>query len=71
MKTYAYEIYEELGSVPDAMFHPVGTGGGLWGAYKGYRELETLGRDRQSAAHVRGATGGNRAFSRGISKRAA
>lgn len=43
MKTYAYEIYEELGSVPDAMFHPVGTGGGLWGAYKGYRELETLG----------------------------
>ena len=31
MKTYAYEIYEELGSVPDAMFHPVGTGGGLWG----------------------------------------
>lgn len=43
MKTYAYEIYEELGRAPDAMFHPVGTGGGLWGAYKGYRELEMLG----------------------------
>lgn len=43
MKTYAYEIVEELGRAPDAMFHPVGTGGGLWGAYKGYRELAHLG----------------------------
>lgn len=43
MKTYAYEIVEELGRVPDAMFHPVGTGGGIWGAYKGYRELAYLG----------------------------
>ena len=43
MKTYAYEIVDILGKVPDAMFHPVGTGGGLWGAYKGYRELAILG----------------------------
>lgn len=43
MKTYAYEIFECLGRVPDAMFHPVGTGGGLWGAYKGYKELSALG----------------------------
>jgi len=43
MKTYAYEIYEDLGRAPDAMFHPVGTGGGLWGAYKGYQELFALG----------------------------
>lgn len=43
MKTYAYEIVEELGRAPDAMFHPVGTGGGIWGAYKGYQELATLG----------------------------
>lgn len=43
MKTYAYEIYEDLGRVPDTMFHPVGTGGGLWGALKGYRELAALG----------------------------
>lgn len=43
MKTYAYEIVEDLGRVPDAMFHPVGTGGGIWGAYKGYRELASLG----------------------------
>lgn len=43
MKTYAYEIVEALGCAPDAMFHPVGTGGGLWGAWKGYCELEALG----------------------------
>ncbi len=44
MKTYAYEIYEQLdGTVPDVMVHPVGTGGGLWGAWKGFCELRELG----------------------------
>ena len=43
MKTYAYEIVEDLGKVPDAMFHPVGTGGGIWGTYKGYNELAYIG----------------------------
>jgi threonine synthase len=43
MKTYAYEIFAELGRVPDYSFRPTGTGGGLWGTYKGYRELEGMG----------------------------
>lgn len=44
MKTYAYEIVEQLGgAVPDVMVHPVGTGGGLWGAWKGFLELRALG----------------------------
>lgn len=44
MKTYAYEICEQLdGQVPDVMVHPVGTGGGLWGAWKGFLELRELG----------------------------
>lgn len=43
MKTYAYEIYGELGYVPDYSFHPVGTGGGLWGTWKGYNELMQMG----------------------------
>lgn len=43
MKTYAYEIYGQLGRVPDFSFHPVGTGGGLWGTWKGYQELASLG----------------------------
>jgi threonine synthase len=43
MKTYAYEICEKLGRAPDVMVHPVGTGGGLWGAWKGFLELRQLG----------------------------
>jgi threonine synthase len=44
MKTYAYEICEALGwRAPDVMVHPVGTGGGLWGAWKGFRELRRMG----------------------------
>ena len=44
MKTYAYEICEARGwRAPDVMVHPVGTGGGLYGAWKGFRELYELG----------------------------
>ena len=43
MKTYAYEIFGELGHAPDWSFHPVGTGGGLWGTWKGYNELKRMG----------------------------
>jgi threonine synthase len=44
MKTYAYEICEALDwKVPDVMVHPVGTGGGLYGAWKGFRELHRMG----------------------------
>jgi threonine synthase len=44
MKTYAYEIAEALDwQAPSVEVHPVGTGGGLWGAWKGYCELAELG----------------------------
>lgn len=44
MKVTAYEICESLGwKAPDVMVHPVGTGGGLWGAWKGFTELHALG----------------------------
>ncbi len=44
MKTYAYEISEQLDwRAPHVMIHPVGTGGGLWGAWKGFQELHALG----------------------------
>ncbi|MCL5076218.1 MAG: threonine synthase [Chloroflexi bacterium] len=44
MKTYAYEICEALNwSVPDWVIHPVGTGGGLFGDWKGFNELRRLG----------------------------
>ncbi|NUR90419.1 MAG: pyridoxal-phosphate dependent enzyme [Nonomuraea sp.] len=44
LKTCAYEICEALGwRAPDVMVHPVGTGGGLYGAWKGFTELRALG----------------------------
>lgn len=43
-KTYAYEMWEDFnGAVPDVMIHPTSTGGGIYGAYKGFRELMALG----------------------------
>jgi threonine synthase len=42
-KTIAYEIVEELGEVPDAVFVPVGAGDGLYGVWKGFRELAANG----------------------------
>lgn len=44
MKVTAYEICESSGwQAPDVVVHPVGTGGGLWGAWKGFTELHALG----------------------------
>lgn len=43
-KTIAYEIFEQLGNVtPDAVFVPVGSGDGLFGIWKGFRELKEMG----------------------------
>ncbi|WP_429472519.1 threonine synthase [Neobacillus sp. B4I6] len=38
-KTYAYEIYEQLKGVPDALIIPVGNGTLVLGAYNGFKEL--------------------------------
>ncbi|KIL38525.1 hypothetical protein SD70_25705 [Gordoniibacillus kamchatkensis] len=44
MKSYAYEIAQAFDwKAPDVMVHPVGTGGGIWGAWKGFGELLELG----------------------------
>ncbi|WP_252313185.1 threonine synthase [Sinobaca sp. H24] len=42
-KTYAYEIYEELGGAPDTLIVPVGNGTLLLGAYYGFKELRDNG----------------------------
>jgi threonine synthase len=43
MKSYAYEISQQLGwKAPDLFVQPVGTGGGIWGAWKGFNELRQL-----------------------------
>lgn len=38
-KTYAFEIYEQLGGAPDTIIIPVGNGTLLLGAYYGFKEL--------------------------------
>lgn len=42
-KTMAYEIFEQLGQVPDIMVIPCGNGGCLAATWKGFSELKTLG----------------------------
>jgi len=42
-KTYAYENWLDLGrTVPDHQIHPIGTGGGIFGSWKGYQDLRAL-----------------------------
>jgi threonine synthase len=43
-KTIAFEIYEQIGrSAPDCVFVPTGSGDGIYGVWKGFRELHELG----------------------------
>jgi threonine synthase len=42
-KTMAYELIEQLGSVPSAIFYPTGGGTGLIGMWKAFDELEAAG----------------------------
>jgi len=41
-KTVAYEIWEQMGSSPDAVFVPVGDGSIIGGVHKGFRDLLAL-----------------------------
>ena len=42
-KTIAWEIVRDLGDVPEAVVFPCARGNGLYGAWKGFRELRELG----------------------------
>jgi threonine synthase len=42
-KTIAYELYEQLGSVPDVVVVPTAYGDGLTGVLRGFRDLQALG----------------------------
>jgi len=42
-KTIAYEVYEALHGLPDALLVPAASGDLLYGVYKGFRELRELG----------------------------
>jgi threonine synthase len=51
-KTIAYEIWQQLGRVPDHMVCPIAAGDALYGPWKGFCELRELGLiDRLPAMH--------------------
>jgi threonine synthase len=69
-KTIAFEIYEQLGrKIPDRVFVPVGSGDGIYGIWKGFRELRESGVTSQIpmmiAGQASGADSAFRAFRRG------
>jgi threonine synthase len=66
-KTIAFEIYEQLGkSAPDRVFVPAGSGDGIYGVWKGFRELRDLGwipaAPKMIACQACGADSAFRAF---------
>lgn len=69
-KTIAFEICEQLDrKIPDHVFVPVGSGDGIYGIWKGFRELQELGFvskvPKMIACQVSGADSAFRAFRRG------
>lgn len=42
-KTIAFELIEQFETVPDAILVPVGSGDGIYGVWKGFKELRELG----------------------------
>ena len=42
-KTIAFELVQQLGRVPDRVFVGVGSGDGIYGIWKGFRELRQMG----------------------------
>ncbi|MFL5429423.1 MAG: threonine synthase [Myxococcales bacterium] len=46
-KTMAYELFEQLGELPDVIVYPTGGGTGLVGMWKAFQEMEALGWTRK------------------------
>ena len=42
-KTIAFELWQQLGTIPDRVFVGVGSGDGVYGIWKGFRELRDSG----------------------------
>ena len=71
-KTIAFELVEQLGRPPDAMFVPVAAGDGLYGPWKGFRELRELGfaetAPRMVAVQAAGCDPVVQGFARGLDR---
>jgi threonine synthase len=71
-KTLAYELFEDLGAVPDWIVIPVGAGPLLAYCYKGFQELRAAGvtdrLPRMAAVQAEGCAPIARAFADGVSE---
>jgi threonine synthase len=69
-KTMGFELWEQLGSLPDVVVYPTGGGTGLIGMWKAFDELEAMGligpqRPRMVAVQAEGCAPIVRAFEAG------
>ncbi len=69
-KTMAYEVFEQLGRLPEVMLYPTGGGTGLIGMWKAFDEMERLGwigaeRPRMISVQAEGCAPIPRAFEEG------
>ncbi len=69
-KTMAYEIYEQLGKVPDVVVIPSGNGGCLAATWKGFVELKKIGKisklPQMVCVQIAGAAPIKTAFEQGV-----
>ena len=71
-KTLGYELFEQLGKLPEAIIYPAGGGVGLIGMWKAFEEMEALGwvgpkRPRMIAVQSAGCAPIPKAFDEGKS----
>ncbi len=71
-KTLGYELFEQLGKLPEAIIYPTGGGVGLIGMWKAFEEMEALGwvgpkRPRMIAVQSTGCAPIPKAFDEGKS----
>jgi threonine synthase len=69
-KTMGYELFEQLGRLPDVIVYPTGGGTGLVGMWKAFEEMETMGwigaeRPRMISVQADGCAPIVRAWERG------
>ncbi len=69
-KTMGYELFEQLGKLPDLIIYPTGGGTGLIGMWKAFAEMEALGwvgseRPRMIAVQAEGCAPIPKAFEEG------
>ena len=70
-KTMGYELFEQLGTLPDVIIYPTGGGTGLIGMWKAFDEMERLGwigseRPRMVSVQAAGCAPIVRAYEQGL-----